>query len=228
MVQAYILIQTEVGKAANVAKAIAAISGVTMAEDVTGPYDVIARVEASNVDDLGRARHRQAPGRARHHPHAHVHGRPRLRPRCDTPSRRRRSASPSRCSVAAHGLPRWRSHQRRGLRSAPRRSGPRPSPRQAQVATDPGLGLGRGLGRSGRHRALRARPPRTDDATTASAVDGVDWVVRPLSDGSVATTYGRDPAIEVLAPAAYGPVPLLLPAFTAVASSLPANGRACS
>jgi DNA-binding Lrp family transcriptional regulator len=54
VVQAYILIQTEVGKAANVAKAIAAISGVTMAEDVTGPYDVIARVEASNVDDLGR------------------------------------------------------------------------------------------------------------------------------------------------------------------------------
>ena len=54
MVQAYILIQTEVGKAASVAKAIAAISGVTMAEDVTGPYDVIARVEASNVDDLGR------------------------------------------------------------------------------------------------------------------------------------------------------------------------------
>ena len=54
MVQAYILIQTEVGKAASVAKAIAAISGVTMAEDVNGPYDVIARVEASNVDDLGR------------------------------------------------------------------------------------------------------------------------------------------------------------------------------
>jgi DNA-binding Lrp family transcriptional regulator len=54
VVQAYILIQTEVGKAASVAKAIAAISGVTMAEDVTGPYDVIARVEAANVDDLGR------------------------------------------------------------------------------------------------------------------------------------------------------------------------------
>ena len=54
MVQAYILIQTEVGKAASVAKAIAAISGVTMAEDVTGPYDVIARVEARNVDELGK------------------------------------------------------------------------------------------------------------------------------------------------------------------------------
>ena len=43
MVQAYILIQTEVGKAANVASAIAEIQGVIMAEDVTGPYDVIVR-----------------------------------------------------------------------------------------------------------------------------------------------------------------------------------------
>jgi DNA-binding Lrp family transcriptional regulator len=54
VVQAYILIQTEVGKAASVAEQIAGISGVTLAEDVTGPYDVIARVEAQNVDDLGR------------------------------------------------------------------------------------------------------------------------------------------------------------------------------
>ncbi len=54
MVQAYVLIQSEVGKAAMVAQAIAGISGVTMAEDVTGPYDVIARVEAGTVDDLGK------------------------------------------------------------------------------------------------------------------------------------------------------------------------------
>ena len=54
MVQAYVLIQSEVGKAAMVAQAIAGISGVTMAEDVTGPYDVIARVEARTVDDLGK------------------------------------------------------------------------------------------------------------------------------------------------------------------------------
>ncbi len=53
-VQAYILIQTEVGKAANVASQIAAIEGVTLAEDVTGPYDVIVRAEASNVDELGK------------------------------------------------------------------------------------------------------------------------------------------------------------------------------
>ena len=54
VVQAYILIQTDVGKAAEVAKAIAQVSGVTLAEDVTGPYDVIARVEAKTVDELGK------------------------------------------------------------------------------------------------------------------------------------------------------------------------------
>jgi DNA-binding Lrp family transcriptional regulator len=54
MVQAYILVQTEVGKAAEVAIHIGELSGVTQAEDVTGPYDVIVRAEAENVDDLGR------------------------------------------------------------------------------------------------------------------------------------------------------------------------------
>lgn len=54
MVQAYILIQSEVGKAASVAHTIAGLAGVVLAEDVTGPYDVIARVEASDVDELGK------------------------------------------------------------------------------------------------------------------------------------------------------------------------------
>jgi DNA-binding Lrp family transcriptional regulator len=54
VVQAYILIQTEVGKAANVATEIAQIKGVTLAEDVTGPYDVIVRAEARTVDELGK------------------------------------------------------------------------------------------------------------------------------------------------------------------------------
>ena len=53
-VTAYLLIQTEVGKAATVAEQIASISGVTLAEDVTGPYDVIVRAEARNVDELGK------------------------------------------------------------------------------------------------------------------------------------------------------------------------------
>ncbi|MQA63672.1 MAG: Lrp/AsnC family transcriptional regulator [Actinophytocola sp.] len=54
MVNAYILIQTEVGKAASVAAEIAEIGGVTSSEDVTGPYDVIVRAEAENVDQLGQ------------------------------------------------------------------------------------------------------------------------------------------------------------------------------
>jgi DNA-binding Lrp family transcriptional regulator len=53
-VHAYILIQTEVGKAATVAREIAGLDGVTTAEDVTGPYDVIVRTEAETLDDLGK------------------------------------------------------------------------------------------------------------------------------------------------------------------------------
>ena len=54
MVHAYILVQTEVGRAAAVAKEIGEITGVASAEDVTGPYDVIVRAEADDVDSLGR------------------------------------------------------------------------------------------------------------------------------------------------------------------------------
>jgi DNA-binding Lrp family transcriptional regulator len=54
VVNAYILIQTEVGRAAQVAKEVGKIKGVASAEDVTGPYDVIVRAEARSVDDLGK------------------------------------------------------------------------------------------------------------------------------------------------------------------------------
>jgi len=53
-VSAYVLIQTEVGKAAQVAQEVAGIDGVVSAEDVTGPYDVIVRAEAESVDELGK------------------------------------------------------------------------------------------------------------------------------------------------------------------------------
>lgn len=53
-VNAYILIQTQVGKSAAVATAVRAIPGVTSAEDVTGPYDVIVRANAPSVDELGK------------------------------------------------------------------------------------------------------------------------------------------------------------------------------
>jgi len=54
VVQAYILIQTEVGRSTSIVTEIAQIPGVTLAEDVTGPYDVIARIEAPSVDELGQ------------------------------------------------------------------------------------------------------------------------------------------------------------------------------
>lgn len=53
-VHAYVLIQTDVGKAAQVAQQVACIAGVVVADGVTGPYDVIARAEAPSMDDLGR------------------------------------------------------------------------------------------------------------------------------------------------------------------------------
>ena len=54
MVTAYILVQTEVGKAAQIAKDIIDITGVQQAQAVTGPYDVIVRAEAQNIDELGQ------------------------------------------------------------------------------------------------------------------------------------------------------------------------------
>ena len=54
VVQAYVLIQTEVGKAALVAEEVRTIPGVETADDVTGPYDVIIRASAEDVDQLGK------------------------------------------------------------------------------------------------------------------------------------------------------------------------------
>jgi DNA-binding Lrp family transcriptional regulator len=53
-VTAYVLIQTEVGRAERVAKASREISGVIDADNVAGPYDVIVKAEASSLDDLGK------------------------------------------------------------------------------------------------------------------------------------------------------------------------------
>ena len=46
MLSAYVLIQTEVGKVAHIAQALSDLDGVQLAEDLAGPYDVIARVQA--------------------------------------------------------------------------------------------------------------------------------------------------------------------------------------
>lgn len=65
MVSAYILIQTNVGKAVDVVRAISELPGVRSADDVTGPYDVIVLAEAQTMDELGNlviAQVQQVPG----------------------------------------------------------------------------------------------------------------------------------------------------------------------
>jgi DNA-binding Lrp family transcriptional regulator len=54
VIAAYILIQTEVGKAAIVAAALRDLPGVSETATVAGPYDVIARAEARDIDALGK------------------------------------------------------------------------------------------------------------------------------------------------------------------------------
>jgi DNA-binding Lrp family transcriptional regulator len=54
MLSAYVLIQTEVGKVAHVAQALGDLDGVQLAEDITGPYDIIAKIQAPGLDQLGR------------------------------------------------------------------------------------------------------------------------------------------------------------------------------
>lgn len=52
-IEAYILIQTAV-HAEHVAREIRDVEGITTADDVSGPYDVIARAAAPDMDSLGR------------------------------------------------------------------------------------------------------------------------------------------------------------------------------
>jgi DNA-binding Lrp family transcriptional regulator len=54
VVQAYVLIQAETGRAASVGVELGKIAGAISADVVTGPYDVIARVEADTIDALGK------------------------------------------------------------------------------------------------------------------------------------------------------------------------------
>lgn len=66
--------------------------------------------------------------------------------------------------------------------------------------------------------------PTAQDCIDAN---GVDWVAHQLSDGYRFTTYGRDPAIEVLVPSTYAPEPLVLSAFARAARSIPQSAHRC-
>lgn len=70
-----------------------------------------------------------------------------------------------------------------------------------------------------------AMPPTEDQCVV---VDDIGWVAEELGDGTRLTSFGRDPAIEVIVPQDHGPGPLLLPAFSDAVKQLPTNGLACS
>ena len=63
--------------------------------------------------------------------------------------------------------------------------------------------------------------------TECLEVEGVGWIPDPLSDGTRFTSFGTDPALEVLVPKAYAPEPLLLPVFAPAVKALPSNGLSC-
>jgi len=54
MVEAYVLVQSEAGRVRRVTEDLRKIPDVTSVETVTGPYDLVVRIEADNVDLLGR------------------------------------------------------------------------------------------------------------------------------------------------------------------------------
>jgi DNA-binding Lrp family transcriptional regulator len=54
VIEAYVLIQTRIGQLQGVAAEASQITGVVTAVVVAGPYDVVARVAADDVDSLGK------------------------------------------------------------------------------------------------------------------------------------------------------------------------------
>ena len=51
--KAYVLIETSVGKSRDVAAQLRAVAGVETVDSVTGPYDIIAVVEATDLNSVG-------------------------------------------------------------------------------------------------------------------------------------------------------------------------------
>ena len=80
MLSAYVLIETQVGKVAHVAQALTDLDGVESAEDLAGPYDVIAKIQAPGLDQLGRLVVARIQVVGRRHPHPHLHSDPPVAP----------------------------------------------------------------------------------------------------------------------------------------------------
>ncbi len=150
VVQAYILIQTEVGKASIVAETISKIPGVIQAEDVTGPYDVIVRAPVRHGRRARPHGGRQGAAGGRHHAHPDLSGRPPLTPvRCRA----------GRAVLARGSPPRHRD--------PPRADGAIVLPRGAPLSTSAAPPCPR---RAPLHAGRPGRPPPSRPSGSLSAV----------------------------------------------------------
>jgi DNA-binding Lrp family transcriptional regulator len=52
--RAYVLIEAEAGQVGSVISALRELPGVTAADPVTGPYDIIVTIETPDPRDIGR------------------------------------------------------------------------------------------------------------------------------------------------------------------------------
>lgn len=59
-------------------------------------------------------------------------------------------------------------------------------------------------------------------------VNGIDWVVDPLGDGTGFVTYGRVPAVQVLVPRAYQPETFALTALSGAVDVVPQGEHRCT
>jgi len=67
--------------------------------------------------------------------------------------------------------------------------------------------------------------PTTQDCLT---VNGIDWIVDRLDDGTGFVTYGRTPAVQVLVPSTYAPETFALTALSSVVGQVPQGEHRCS
>jgi DNA-binding Lrp family transcriptional regulator len=52
--RAYVLIEAEAGQVATVIATLRALPGISVADPVTGPYDIIVTIETPDQRDIGR------------------------------------------------------------------------------------------------------------------------------------------------------------------------------
>ncbi|MCS6938730.1 MAG: Lrp/AsnC ligand binding domain-containing protein [Roseiflexaceae bacterium] len=54
LARAYVLIEAEAGQVSSVLATLRGIKGITLADPVTGPYDIIVTIEVPDQRDIGR------------------------------------------------------------------------------------------------------------------------------------------------------------------------------